>query len=207
MNLTTLLATAGVVTLGGALLSTVGLADPTPTAAATADGETYQIDSGHSGVVFKVGYMGVSTFYGRFNNVSGSYQLDYDNPSQSSIDIRIDAASVDTANAGRDEHLRGADFFSAKEFPEISFVGEQFESVDADTLRVTGDLTMRGVTESITVEIDWMGDREDPRGGYRSGIDSSMTINRSDFGVNYGVATGALGDETTIMIGLTGTRR
>ncbi|MEL7483204.1 MAG: YceI family protein [Planctomycetota bacterium] len=207
MKLTTAaLATVGVVA-GGSLLSAVGVSDPTPHATASAGADMYEVDGLHSSVVFRVGYMGVSNFYGRFNEVSGSYMLDFDNPSQSSIDITIDTASIDTANEGRDKHLRGPDFFSAKEFPTVSFTGTSFEAVDADTIRVTGDMSVRGRTQEVTVDIDWIGDRPDPRGGYRSGIDTTLTINRSDFGVSYGVDVGVLGDKTDIMIGLTGMKQ
>lgn len=207
---TTLLTVVGLtagMSVGGALLSKAGLTDPTPAVSASASADTFDIDGLHSYVVFKVGYMGVSDFWGRFNSVSGTYSLDFDDPSNSVVDISIDAASVDTANQGRDDHLRGADFFSAKEFPAITFTGTAFEKVDADTIRVTGDLTLRGVTKSVAVDIDWTGAREDPRGGFRSGISSTMTISRSDFGVNYGVATGALGEEVTMMAGITGMRK
>ncbi|MEO1715622.1 MAG: YceI family protein [Planctomycetota bacterium] len=207
MKLTTALLAAAGLTMGGSLLTAVGLEDPTPRAAASAGADMYEVDGLHSSVVFRVGYMGVSNFYGRFNDVSGTYQLDFDNPSQSSIDITIDTASIDTNNEGRDKHLRGPDFFSAKEFPTISFTGTSFEAVDSNTIRVTGDMNVRGTTQEVTVDIDWIGDRPDPRGGYRSGIDTTLTIARSDFGVNYGVDVGVLGDNTDIMIGITGMKK
>ena len=200
-------AVIGTVGFGGALMNAVGLQDPTPSVQASASADVYDVDGLHSSVIFRVSYMGVSNFYGRFNEVTGTYALDYADPSNSSIDITIPTESIDTANEGRDNHLRGADFFSAKEFPAIRFVGTSFDGVDDDTIRVTGDLTVRGVTESVTVDIDWVGERSDPRGGYRSGIDATMVINRSDFGVNYGVDIGVLGDETAIMIGITGMKQ
>lgn len=200
------LATAAV-TVGGSFLTVAGFDDPTPKAVASAGADLYEVDGLHSSVVFRVGYMGVSNFYGRFNDVSGTYRLDFDNPSQSSIDISIDTASIDTANEGRDKHLRGPDFFSAKEFPTVTFTGTSFEGIDGDTIRVTGDMTVRGKTQEVTVDIDWVGDRPDPRGGYRSGIDTMLTINRSEFGVSYGVDVGVLGDKTDIMIGLTGMKQ
>ncbi|MEL6797939.1 MAG: YceI family protein [Planctomycetota bacterium] len=207
MKLTTALLAAAGLTMGGSLLTAVGLEDPTPRASASAGADMYEVDGLHSSVVFRVGYMGVSNFYGRFNDVSGTYQLDFDNPSQSSINITIDTASIDTNNEGRDKHLRGPDFFSAKEFPTISFTGTTFEAVDSNTIRVTGDMNVRGTTQEVTVDIDWIGDRPDPRGGYRSGIDTMLRIARSDFGVNYGVDVGVLGDETDIMIGITGMKK
>jgi polyisoprenoid-binding protein YceI len=207
MKLASALAAAVVVTAGGSLLTVAGLEDPTPKALASAGADLYEVDGLHSSVVFRVGYMGVSNFYGRFNDVSGTYKLDFDNPSQSSIDITIDTASIDTANEGRDKHLRGPDFFSAKEFPTVTFTGTSYEAVDGDTIRVTGDMTVRGTTKEVTVDIDWVGDRPDPRGGYRSGIDTMLTIDRSDFGVSYGVDVGVLGDKTDIMIGLTGMKQ
>ncbi|MEL6498496.1 MAG: YceI family protein [Planctomycetota bacterium] len=207
MKFTTALLVAAGLTTGGSLFTAVGLDDPTPQATASAAADLYEVDGLHSSVIFRVGYMGVSNFYGRFNDVSGTYQLDFDNPSQSAINITIDTASIDTANDGRDKHLRGPDFFSAKEFPTISFVGTSFEAVDSNTIRVTGDMTVRGTSQEITVDIDWIGDRPDPRGGYRSGIDTTLSITRSDFGVNYGVDVGVLGDQTDVMIGITGMKQ
>ena len=199
---------AGVVAFGGAGLAAVGLGDATPEAVAvSAAAGVYSVDSGHSSVVFRVGYQNVANFYGRFNQVSGSYNLDFDNPSASSIEISIPTESIDSNSEGRDNHLRGPDFFSAKEFPVIRFIGNSFEAVDSDTMRVGGELTLRGVTKDVSVDIDWLGEGPDFRSGIRSGFETVLTIDRSDYGVNYGVDNGVLGDSTDIIIALTGMRQ
>lgn len=164
----------------------------------------YAVDDTHSSVVFKIGYMGVTNFYGSFERVGGEYAIDLENPSSSSLDIAVKAESVNSNNDGRDKHLRGADFFSAKEFPEIRFVGTGFESAGENKVKVTGDLSFHGVTREETTVLEWIGDRADPRGGHRSGWEAVIEINRSDYGVNYGIENGALGDKTTITVAITG---
>jgi polyisoprenoid-binding protein YceI len=196
---------AGTLGLGGLGLHQVGLADPTPSVgASTAAAGTFAVDGIHSSVIFQVGYQNVANFYGRFNEISGSYAIDPSNPTAGSIDIQITTDSIDTANEGRDKHLRGADFFAAKEFPIIRFVGKEFQPVDSDTVRVSGELTLRGVTKPVTVDIDWIGVGPDFRGGTRSGFETSLVINRSEFGVNYGIDNNVLGDQTEITIAITG---
>ena len=197
----------GLLALGGAGLAGFGATDPTPAAQASQAADEFAVDGVHSSVVFKVGYMGVANFYGRFNEVKGAYSIDFDNPSASALDIAIPTESVDSNNSGRDQHLRGADFFSAKEFPTIRFLATEFSKVDDDTMRITGDLSLRGVTKTVSVDLDWLGQRPDPRGGIRSGFEVVFPINRSDFGVSYGIDNGALGDETTITVAITGMRQ
>ncbi|MGP1272799.1 MAG: YceI family protein [Phycisphaerales bacterium] len=199
---------AGVISFGGAGVHLLGGGDATPQAqASTTRAGTFDVDAVHSSVVFKVGYMGVANFYGRFNEVEGTYSIDLENPSNSELDVTIPAESIDSNSEGRDRHLRGADFFSTKEFPTIRFVGNEFEAAGENTLRVTGDLTLRGVTQPVTVDLQWLGERPDPRGGVRSGFEAVFTIDRSDFGVSYGVDNGALGDATTVTVALTGMRQ
>lgn len=201
-----ILAAAGAAVLGGVM---IGLSPSAPEAAfaPTTRADAFGVDGLHSAVVFKVGYMGVANFYGVFEDVSGEYALDLDNPSASSIDIVVKTESVDSNSADRDKHLRGADFFSAKEFPEIRFVGKTFEAAGENKVKVTGDLTLRGVTQEVTTVVEWFGGRDDPRGGYRSGWEATFEINRSEFGVNYGIQNGALGDKTSIVVAITGLRQ
>ncbi len=174
---------------------------------ATSRADAFGVDATHSSVVFKVGYMGVTNFYGSFEQVAGEYAIDLENPSASMLDVAVKAESIDSNNDGRDKHLRGGDFFSAKEFPEIRFVGKSFEAAGESTIKVTGELTLRGVTQEETAVLEWIGGREDPRGGFRSGFEAVLEINRSDYGVSYGVENGALGDKTTITVAITGMRQ
>ncbi|GAB5495114.1 MAG: YceI family protein [Phycisphaerales bacterium] len=198
---------AGVLAVVGLAVGFMPQTDAAPAEVfTTANAETYAVDNGHSSVVFGVSYMGVTNFYGRFNKVSGEYSIDPENPSASSLDISVDAESVDSNNEGRDKHLRGADFFSAKEFPQIRFKATSFEAGDDGSMNVTGELTLRGKTQTETATLVWMGEMDDPRGMVRSGFEAELVIDRSDYGVNYGVESGALGDEVTLTIGITGTR-
>lgn len=198
---------AGVLAVGGLAVGLATQTEAAPTEVfAVSNAETYGVDNGHSSVLFGVSYMGVTNFYGRFNKVSGEYSIDPDNPSASSLDISVDAESVDSNSAGRDKHLRGADFFSAKEFPQIRFVATSFEAGEGDSMNMTGELTLRGKTQTETATLVWMGEMDDPRGMVRSGFEAKLVIDRSDYGVNYGVESGALGDEVTLTIGITGTR-
>lgn len=201
-----ILAAASAAVLGGVMIGLTPSA-PETTFAPTARADAFGVDGMHSSVVFKVGYMGVANFYGRFNQVAGEYALDLDNPSASSLDIVVKTESVDSNSSDRDKHLRGADFFSAKEFPEIRFVGKSFEAAGENKIKVTGDLTLRGVTQEVSTVLEWFGGRDDPRGGFRSGWEATLEINRSEYGVNYGVQNGALSDTTTIIVAITGMRQ
>lgn len=200
-----ILAAAGATALGGAMIALSPVA-PEAGFAPTSRADAFAVDGTHSSVVFKVGYMGVANFYGMFEQVAGEYAIDLENPSASTLDVAVMTESVDSNNEGRDKHLRGADFFSAKEFPEIRFVGKTFEAAGENKIKVTGDLTLRGVTQEETATLEWLGGREDPRGGFRSGWEATLEIDRSEYGVSYGVDNGALGDTTTIVVAITGMR-
>lgn len=207
MGRTSAVMAASLVAIGGLALGFVPQTEAAPVETiASGLADTYSVDNKHSSVIFSVGYMGVTNFYGRFNKVSGDYSIDPENPSESSLSVAVETGSVDSNDKGRDKHLMGADFFSAKEFPQISFVGKSFEAADDNTIKVTGDLTLRGETRTETATLTWMGEKSDPRGGTRSGFEAKLVINRSDYGVSYGVENGALGDEVTLIVGITGTR-
>ncbi len=170
-------------------------------AAAPAAGTSYKIDPVHTSVVFRIKHAGVSYFYGRFNKVAGSFAFDKADPKKAGFDVRIRADSVDTNDRKRDQHLKSPDFFNAKEFPTISFKSRSVESADSESLRVTGDLSLHGVTKSITVEMKHVGSTSGPRGA-KCGFEATFTISRSEFGITYGA--GALGDDVTLMVGLEG---
>ena len=155
-----------------------------------------EIDTTHSCVVFKVKHQKVSWFYGRFNKFQGSITLDGD---KSAVSITIDATSVDTANEGRDRHLRGPDFFNTKQFPEIQFESSSVSISEDEQLHIKGKLTICGVTKEISAVADKTGEGT-ARGKPIVGYHSVITLKRSDFGITYG--KGGIGDDVEVIFSL-----
>ncbi len=189
-------------------LATVAAFAVTPVSPATTLAPRFSVDPVHSSLVFKVRYAGVTDVHGRFNEFSGFFSVDGKDPESAHFDITVKAESVDTGNSRRDGHLKSPDFFSAKQFPEMTFKSTSVKAVrkgDQPELEVTGDLTLRGVTKKVTAKVRHGGVVADPRAGTRAGFDGTLTISRKEFGVSYG--EGVLGDEVTITMGLTGTVR
>ena len=172
--------------------------------AAAAD--QFGVDSVHSNVVFKVGHLGVANMYGMFHAPEGSYSLDFANPSASRLEIKILTEKVDTGNEGRDRHLRNADFFNAKEHPEIRFVGKAFEAAGEKKMKVVGDLTMLGVTKPVTAMLTFIGEGETKQ-GYKSGFEASFTIKRSEFGMTKYLEENAISDEISLMVAIEGKKQ
>ena len=142
--------------------------------------DTFGVNTTNSSVVFRIKNRRVTFFYGRFNNLSGTYRIDSDEPSKSMFELKITVESLDTANAKRDAHLKGKDFFDAEAFPEILFKSTSVKKgKDADTYEVTGDMTLHGVTKSMTVELAHTGTQ-----GAMSGFETKFSIKRSDFGMD-----------------------
>ncbi len=186
-------------TLPAATLAAASFA-PTVSALATAapaQAPTYKIDSVHSSVLFRVKHFGVTNFYGRFNKVSGEILWDAKKPETGSISVEIDAASIDSNDKKRDEHLRNSDFLSAKEFPTISFKSKSVKK-KGEQLEVSGDLTLHGVTKSITTFVDNTGEADSPY-GYRAGFEAIFDIKRSDYGME---GVDGIGDEVRIIVSL-----
>jgi polyisoprenoid-binding protein YceI len=172
------------------------LAAPLATANAA---DNYDLDLAHSAFVFRVKHLDRSYTYGRFNEAQGQISLDRDNPAQSTFNMSIAAESIDTGNAKRDEHLRGPDFFNARQFPNITFKTTSVER-SGNTYRVTGDLTLHGQTKPVTFDLELLGDGADPWGNQRVGFNTSFSIQRSDFGMTYGIDNGIVGDQVDLMI-------
>lgn len=162
--------------------------------------EAYKVDPVHSSVVFKVKHMETTNFYGRFNEVSGSFVIDEQTPAKSSVEIQVKAESIDTANAKRDQHLKGPDFFNVKQFPLISFKGKQVKKSEDGVYIVTGDLTLHGVTREVTIRVDRTGAGKGPGGVAIAGFEALIKLKRSDYGMNFMV--GPLGDEVQIIVSL-----
>ena len=166
---------------------------------AAAQAGTWKIDPNHSAAQFSVRHLGVSTVRGAFMKVSGSASYDPADPSKNSVDVTIDASSVDTRVQMRDNDLRSPNFLDVQKYPTITFKSKQSKSAGAGKLEVLGDLTIHGVTKEVTLEVDGpSAPIKDPWGNQRIGASASTKINRKDFGVNG--APGAVGDEITITI-------
>ena len=188
-----------------ALVASLLLAAPVAGLAQGGARTVFEVDPVHSSVVFKVKHFNVSYVYGRFNDVTGTFVLDEESPEKSRIEIKVLAQSVDTNNAKRDQHLRGPDFFDAKQFPAITFTSKQVERKDPHTFAVKGDLTLHGVTREVTLDVKNTGEGTDPRGVHRKGAEVLFTIKRTDYGMSYMV--GPLSDEVHLMIGIEGVKK
>lgn len=168
--------------------------------------DTYKVDPVHSAVIFRIGHFNIGQVYGRFNLTenAGTFTIDTANPENNSFEIVIDADKIDTGNAKRDDHLRGADFFNVKQFPQITFKSTSVKSAGENVYDVTGDLTLHGVTKPITIQVTKLGEGKDPMGGYRAGLAAEFTVKRSDYGMT-GMLEG-IGDEVTLMIAFEGVK-
>lgn len=153
----------------------------------------YTIDPTHSRIGFVARHAMVTKVRGSFNEFTGAGHLDVANPGDSHVELVIQAASIDTRNADRDAHLRSNDFFDMEAHPEIRFVSTAVEAVDAEHYRVTGDLTIKGVTKPVTVDFEFTGSATDPFGNHRVGFEGTTEVNRKDWGVNWNAALDAGG--------------
>jgi polyisoprenoid-binding protein YceI len=165
----------------------------------------WDIDVGHSAIHFWVRHMVISKVHGRFARWSGSIALDPQDLTRSSVDVRIDAASIDTQVADRDAHLRSPDFLDVAKHPEIAFASRRVEG-GADGLRITGDLTLHGVTREVTLQAEFAGTGKDPWGNERAGFSARATLDRRDYGLvwNAALETGGVlvGEKVEIAIEL-----
>jgi polyisoprenoid-binding protein YceI len=154
---------------------------------------TYTIDPAHSRVGFVARHAMVTKVRGGFNDFAGTFTIDADDPSASTAELTIEAASIDTRNADRDAHLRSNDFFAMDEHPQLTFRSTAVEQVSDADYRVTGDLTLRGVTKPVTIDLEYTGAAVDPWGNTRVGFEGSTKVNRKDWGVNWNAALEAGG--------------
>jgi polyisoprenoid-binding protein YceI len=145
----------------------------------------YTIDAAHSRIGFGARHAMVTKVRGSFDEFEGALHIDGENPAHSWARVTIQAKSIDTRNAQRDDHLRSNDFLDMNNYPEITFVSTGVEPVGDDKFRVIGDLTVRGVTRPVTLDVEYTGTATDPFGNVRVGFEGSGQINRKDFGVNW----------------------
>lgn len=154
--------------------------------ATSAFGETYKIDTegAHASINFETSHLGYAIIAGRFDSFDGTFEYDAANPAAGSVSITIDASSINSNHAARDNHLRSGDFFDVETHPTANFTSTGIE-VSGDTSAViTGDLTIRGITKSVQLDSTFIGEGKDPWGGYRAGFKGSTTIQLGDFGMD-----------------------
>ncbi len=172
---------------------------------------SWNVDTVHSCAMFRVRHMGAGLFWGRFNDVGGTIDFDPVDSKSLAMDITIDVDSVDSGHPGLDKHLKSPDFFDTKEFPMITFKSAKAVPVTAPTItfgatheetpemawNVTGTFSMHGVSKDVTARVLYWGANDMGR-GLAAGFEATFVIKRSEFGVNYGVEQGALGDLVTV---------
>ena len=149
---------------------------------------SYTLDPAHTRIGFVARHAMVTKVRGSFDEFAGTAVLDGANPANSRVEVTIEAASIDTRNAQRDEHLRGNDFLAMQEYPKITFASTGVRQAGETTFEVTGDLTIKGVTNEITIPFEFEGAAKDPFGNQRVGFEGSVTINRRDYGVTWNAA-------------------
>lgn len=170
----------------------------------------WTIDPAHSNVEFAVKHMMFTTVKGRFGGVDGKIELNENDLADSFVNVTIDVNSVDTRDEKRNAHLRSADFFDTEQFPEITFKSTKVESAGDDEFKVTGDLTIHGVTKPVVLDVEQTGRGKNPWGQEVIGFEATTKINRKDFGLNWNAALESGGvlvsDDVKISIDIEATR-
>jgi polyisoprenoid-binding protein YceI len=159
----------------------------------------WKIDGGHSSVIFKVKHMNSAWFYGAFKKIEGEFTFDDAKVENSKVAVTIPADSVDSRNDKRDGHLKNPDFFDVGQYPNITFTSTKVTAKGEGAYEVEGDLELRGKKKSIKCTVTKTGELKGGRGD-RAGYETTFEIKRSEFGMNYGLANNALGDEVTVIV-------
>jgi polyisoprenoid-binding protein YceI len=172
---------------------------------AAAAATTWQLDPNHSSAQFAVRHLGLSTVRGAFTKVNGTIQFDDKDITKSSVDVTIEAASLDTRVEGRDKDLRGDHFFEVEKYPTLTFKSTKVEQVEVGKLKVTGDLTIHGVTKQVVLDVEGpTAAVKDPWGNQRAAASATTKINRQDFGVKWNAKMDnggwVVGDDVAITI-------
>ncbi len=181
--------------LSGSFLSAIILTAAAPLAMAA---DSYKVDSAHGVAIYKIQHLGVSNAYGMFKEPTGAVVFDAADPSKSSFEFEVKTDNVITGNEKRDAHLKSPDFFNAKQFPTITFKSTAVKAAGENKFEVTGDLTLHGVTKSITLTIAKTGEADTGKMGYRTGWQTIVDLKRSDYGMNNMV--GPVGDDVQLTI-------
>ncbi len=146
--------------------------------------ERFEIDGAYSSIRFSVRHM-LSRVWGRFGRWSGTIQIDEQVPSRSTVQVRIDAASIDTGVPERDAHLKSRDFLDTDRFHALLFRSKRVEKLDSQRYRIVGDLRIRNITRELVIEAAYVGRLNDPRGNARAGFTAKASLDRKDFGLTW----------------------
>ena len=164
----------------------------------------WSVDNAHSQVGFAVKHLMISTVRGRFGSVSGTVEFPGGDYKDARADVSIDAASIDTREEKRDTHLRSADFFDVERFPTLTFKSRRVQAINGDTFQLVGDLTIKGITREVVLDVEVEGFQKDPWGNQKAGFSATTKVNRKDFGLtwNQALETGGLlvGDDVKISL-------
>jgi polyisoprenoid-binding protein YceI len=147
--------------------------------------EKWNFDPVHSDIGFSVRHLMISKVRGHFQKWSGALLIDEADPSHSKVEASIEAASIDTKEPQRDDHLRSPDFFDAANHPTLTFKSARVEKTSEDEYKVTGSLTIRGVAKEVALAVEYLGRSKDPWGGLRMGFSAKTSIDRRDFGLKF----------------------
>ncbi|RUP08507.1 YceI family protein [Hyphomicrobium sp.] len=182
-----------------ALAASMSVALLTALPATAAD---YVIDTknAHASITFRIKHLGFSWLTGRFDRFSGTFSFDDKNPDASKVKVEIDTASVDTNHAERDKHLRAADLLDTDGFPSATFESTSVKAEGPDKAKITGKLTLHGITKEITIDAARIGGGKDPWGGYRDGFTGTTELTLADFGINRDLGPAAKTIELTLNI-------
>ncbi len=167
------------------ILCALVLAAPLATSTAIAADYEMDIEGKHAFIRFKVSHLGFSYVLGEFPDFEGRFSYDVDDPSVASVEVEIDTTTVETHHAKRNVHIRSKDFLHVKKFPTAKFVSTGYEETGGGAGILSGDLTLRGVTRPISIEMSRIGEGEDPWGSYRAGFEGTTIITMADFGIDY----------------------
>ena len=149
---------------------------------------SWNIDASHTHASFTVRHMMITNVRGEFRNITGTVEFDEKNPTRSSVDVKIDASTVNTRDEKRDGHLKSPDFFDVEKYPYIAFKSKRAETIDDNSGRLIGDLTLHGVTREVALEVEYAGQAKSPWGTTSAGFSARTKVNRKDFGLNWNVA-------------------
>ncbi|MGM8933283.1 YceI family protein [Pseudomonas neustonica] len=154
----------------------------------------------HASINFKISHLGYSWVYGRFNDFSGNFSWDADKPESSAVNVSINTDSVDSNHAERDKHLRSDDFLNVAEHPTATFESTGVEMTGDDTANITGNLTLNGVTKPVVLDAKFIGEGDDPWGGYRAGFSGTTTLTLKDFDISRDLGPAAQDVELIITV-------
>ena len=171
---------------------------------------TWSVDATHSSVEFRVKHLGISTARGAFREFEGTLEIG-DDITSAKASGKIKAASIDTNEPARDDHLRSPDFFDVENYPDITFESTEITPLDEDTFEVTGDLTMHGVTKPITLTVETTGTEQDPWGNERVGLEGLDKLDRSEWEMRFNQALGSgnmmVSDKVTISLDISAVKQ